>query len=134
MLTTTTFVMIKPDGVRNGLIGKIISRIEDKGLDIIYIDFGIPNEMMVDDLYAEHLGKEFYNRNKTHIMSGNIVRMLVQGEDVIHVMRTLVGDAMCPKPGTIRGDYATSVTHNVVHASADEAAALIEINLVDIYK
>jgi nucleoside-diphosphate kinase len=126
-----TFVMIKPDGVQRGLIGKILSRFEEKGFKIVAAKFGILSEVIVDKHYEEHLVKPFYPGMKTYITSGPVFRFVLEGGNVIETVRKMNG-ATNPgeaTPGTIRGDYAISIGKNVIHASDTHESAIREIGI-----
>lgn len=105
MATQKTFVMIKPDGVRRKLIGEIVGRIERKGLRIAAMKMVKIDRETANKLYEEHIGKSFFNELVSYITSGPVVCMVVEGDEAVRVMRTLIG-ATDPKeasPGTIRG-------------------------------
>jgi len=114
-----TFVAIKPDGVKRGLIGKIIERFENRGYKIVGLKMLHPTLEMAEKHYAEHVGKPFYPRLVRYITSGPIIAMAIEGIDVIHGARQLMG---VTKPGdaqagTIRADFAQIQEFNVVHGS-----------------
>lgn len=126
-----TFVMIKPDGVKRKLIGEIITRIEKKGYQITAIKMLEISEDLAREHYAEHVGKPFFDELIRFIMSGPVVAMVVEGEGVVKGISDMVG-ATNPKeakPGTIRFDYATSITQNVIHRSDSVEKAEREIKL-----
>jgi nucleoside-diphosphate kinase len=123
--------MIKPDGVQRGLIGKILSRFEEKGFKIVAAKFGILSETIVDKHYEEHLVKTFYSGMKMYITSGPVFRFVLEGDNVIETLRKMNG-ATNPReaaPGTIRGDYAISIGKNVIHASDSHESAIREIGI-----
>jgi len=126
-----TFFMIKPDGVQRGLVGKIIQRIEEKGLKIVAMKFKqLPIEV-AEEHYAEHVGKPFFQDLVDFITSGPAVPMVVEGEGTISEVRRINGatnpaEAM---PGTIRGDFGLDVGRNVVHGSDSPESAAREIAL-----
>jgi nucleoside-diphosphate kinase len=125
-----TFMMIKPDGVRRKLVGDIISRIEKKGLEISKLKLLTIDERLASIHYAEHKEKPFYDSLIKFITSGPVVAFVVEGDDVVEIIRKLAGktnpkDAMY---GTIRGDYAFNLTENVVHTSDSLESADREIN------
>ena len=125
----STFVMVKPDGVSRGLTGEIISRLERKGLELRQIRALSVVEDLARTHYAEHVEKGFFPELLEFITSGPVVAMEWAGEDVVSVVRTLVG-ATDPKqaaPGTIRGDYGLAVTQNLVHASDSPESAEREL-------
>ena len=131
MATERTFAMVKPDGVKRGLVGEILSRIEAKGYRIGGMKcMTIPRET-AERHYGEHKGKPFYESLVVFITSGPVVAMVLEGEGAIAGWRTMMGatnpaDAV---PGSIRGDFATSIDENVVHGSDAPATAEREIGI-----
>ncbi|MBC8587893.1 nucleoside-diphosphate kinase [Paratissierella segnis] len=126
-----TFIMIKPDGVERGLIGEIIGRIEKKGYKITKAKLITPDIDTVENHYVEHKDKPFFRKLVDFITSGKVMAMEVEGENVIQVMRLMVGDKD-PKvalPGTIRGDFTNTTTKNIVHASDSEESAQRELEI-----
>ncbi len=132
MAKERTFVMIKPDGVRRGLIGEIISRIERKGLKIVAMKMVKMSREKAEELYAEHKGKHFFEELISYVTSGPVVAMVVEGESAVSVMRKLIGptDGREAPPGTIRGDFALSKSENVIHASDSVEKAEREIKVL----
>ncbi|NMC26925.1 MAG: nucleoside-diphosphate kinase [Syntrophomonadaceae bacterium] len=126
-----TFAMIKPDGVRRGLIGEIIGRLEKKGIHIVALKSMVISRELAAAHYAEHLGKPFFEGLLDFITTGPVVAMVLEGENVIEAVRTLMGvtDPQKASPGTIRGDLAMSMAHNVMHGSDSPASAAREIKL-----
>ncbi len=121
-----TFVICKPDAVERGLVGEIVSRFERKGLKIAALELRQLDEATLERHYAEHVGKPFYGDLVAFMSRSPAVVMVVEGpEDTFAIVRTLMGPtnpASAP-PGTIRGDYGTIMTENLVHGSdADESA------------
>ena len=114
-----TFIMIKSDGVARGLMGEIIRRIERKGFKITRAQLLSPPRELVEKHYEEHRGKPFFEELVDYILEGPVMAMEVQGNDVMAVMRSIMGDKDPLKaiPGTIRGDYANTVTRNLIHGS-----------------
>ena len=114
-----TFVAIKPDGVKRGLVGKIISRFEDKGFKIIGLKLLQVTAEQAAAHYEEHLGKPFYPRLVHYITGGPIVAMVVEGYNAVASVRHLVGatDPSDADVGTIRADFAQLKEYNVIHAS-----------------
>jgi len=124
-----TFMMVKPDGVKRKLVGDIIGRIEKKGLEISKMKLMTIDERLASIHYAEHKEKPFYHSLIEFITSGPVVAFVVEGNDVVEIIRKLAGktnpkDAMY---GTIRGDYAFDLTENVVHTSDSLESAKREI-------
>lgn len=122
-------VIIKPDGVRRGLIGNIISRFENKGFTISKMRFVSPTKEILRKHYSEHSEKVFFGAMIEFMTSGPVVVMVMNGD--IKVARSIVG-ATVPwdaSPGTIRGDYANTVRENLVHCSDTSENARREIKL-----
>lgn len=126
-----TFIMIKPDGVKRALIGEIISRIEKKGYKITKAMLFKPSEELVKEHYIEHKDKPFYGELTEYIAEEEVMAMEVEGENVIEVLRLIIGDKNPRKanPGTIRGDFANSLTENIIHGSDSEESARRELKL-----
>ena len=126
-----TFAMIKPDGVQRGLVGEVISRWEKRGIRIIALKSMRITRELAGQHYAEHRDRPFFADLVDFITSGPVVPMVLEGENVIAVVRTMMG-ATDPKeaaPGTIRGDLAMSIDQNVIHGSDSPASAAREIGL-----
>jgi nucleoside-diphosphate kinase len=126
-----TLLIIKPDGVSRGLIGEITSRVERKGFTISEIKMMRMDEQLARKHYSEHEGKNFFRDLVFYITSGKVVVMIVEGENAIESVRTLVGstDPKDALPGSIRGDLAVEIGRNIVHASDSPASAKREIKL-----
>ncbi|AEB94140.1 nucleoside diphosphate kinase [Metallosphaera cuprina Ar-4] len=123
--------MIKPDGVKRRLVGEIVARIERKGLNIVSMKMVKIDRNTAEKLYEEHKGKSFFNELVSYITSGPVVCMVIEGDEAVKVMRTLIGstDPKEASPGTIRGDLAMSKGENVIHASDAEEKAKKEMSL-----
>ena len=126
-----TLVLIKPDAVRRGLVGRIIGRFEVKGLTIAAMVQRSMDPALADAHYADHVEKPFYPPLKTFMTSGPLIAMVLDGDEAIDVVRTLVGatDGRKAAAGTIRGDLALSNRENLVHASDSPESAAREIGL-----
>ena len=126
-MSNRTLVLLKPDAVERGLIGAITSRFETKGLRIAAMELRTLDADILARHYEEHVGKGFYSELITLMARGPVVAMAVEGpEDTWEIVRAMMG-ATNPRtaaPGTIRGDYGTLFTENLVHGSdsADSAA------------
>jgi len=131
MALERTLVLIKPDGVRRGLVGEIISRFERLGLRIIAMRLLRVDEDLASRHYQEHLEKPFYPELVSFITSGEVVAMVLEGESAISLVRKLMGptDPLDAPPGTIRGDYAVGITENIVHGSDGTESATREVSL-----
>jgi len=127
-----TLLMIKPDGVEAKITGEVISRVERKGLKIVAIKKFLFTRELAEKFYAVHKNKPFFNELIEYITSGEVVALLVEGESAIKVVRNLVGptDSTIAPPGTIRGDFGTSIQRNVVHASDSPESSQYEIKLI----
>jgi Nucleoside diphosphate kinase len=131
MAVQRTFVMIKPDGVRRGLIGDIISRFERRGMKIVAMKMVKIDRALAERLYEEHKGKSFFEELISYVTSGPVVAMVIEADEAVSVVRKMIG-ATDPKealPGTIRGDYALSKAENVIHASDSPEKASREISI-----
>lgn len=126
-----TFVAIKPDGVKRGLIGRIIQRFEDKSYKIAAIKMMNVSQELAAKHYEEHFGKPFYPDLIRFITSGPIVAMVVEGNNAIKGVRHIVGATRPDEAdvGSIRGDFSSFSTMNLIHASDCEVSAQRELNL-----
>ncbi len=130
-MSERTLVLIKPDGVRRGLAGEVLARIERKGLRIVAMDMRVVGKDLAETHYAEHTGKPFYGSLVDFITSGALVALVVEGPRAIEAFRALAGatDPVKAAPGTIRGDYALEVQDNIVHGSDSPDSAEREIKI-----
>ena len=130
-----TLILVKPDGVRRSLVGEVISRVEDKGYQVVALKMITPTRDILAKHYAEHEGKPFYEPLLEFMLSGPIVSMIAEGNRVIEGFRKLAGttDPTTAEPGTIRGDLArdqgTKVVQNIVHGSDSPESAEREISI-----
>lgn len=124
-----TLSIIKPDGVRKGLIGKIIDRFESKGIIIVAMKMLSLSESEASAFYTEHNGKPFFANLIRFMTSGPIVVSVLEGKGVVSLNRELMGHTDPKKAGngTIRGDFATIIDENVVHGSDSLSSAKREI-------
>ena len=133
MSSEKTLILVKPDGVRRGLVGEVISRIEKKGYSVTALRMLQADRALLEKHYAEHKGKPFYEPLLEFMGSGPIVAMVAEGNRVIEGFRSLAGatDPTVAAPGTIRGDLArdqgTKVVQNIVHGSDSPESAAREI-------
>jgi len=130
-LPERTLVLIKPDGVRRGIIGAVISRIEHKGLSIVAMDLRTLDRETATSHYAEHEGKPFFEPVLSFITSGPLVALVAEGPRAVAAFRGLAGatDPVQATPGTIRGDHALEVGENVVHGSDSAESAQREMKI-----
>jgi nucleoside-diphosphate kinase len=127
----TTLVICKPDAVRRGLVGEILSRIERKGLRIDDLKMMTVDRDLAERHYGEHREKPFFGELVAFITGGPVVVARVTGRDAVPVVRTLMGatDPAASAPGTIRGDLALTVTDNLIHGSDSPESAERELGL-----
>ncbi|HPN30313.1 MAG TPA: nucleoside-diphosphate kinase [bacterium] len=125
-----TLSIIKPDGVRQNVIGEVITRLERNKIEIKEMKMLRLSREKAEGFYAVHKGKPFFNTLVEFMTSGRIVVMVLEGEEVITRYRTIMGATDYTKalPGTIRAEYATGMTENIVHGSDSPENAEIEIN------
>lgn len=131
ILKEKTFVMLKPDAVKRKLIGRIIQRFEDKGLEIIEMKMLTISRKLAEKHYEEHKDKDFFESLVEFITSGKVVAMVVEGERAVSVVRKMIGktNPLEADVGTIRGDFGFSTPDNLIHASDSEDSAKREIDL-----
>lgn len=124
-----TLLFVKPDGVRRGLVGEIIGRFERKGLKLVGLKMLQVTPELAKKHYEEHVNKPFYPELEQFILSGPIVAMVLEGNDVVALTRAMMGKTKHTEaaPGTIRGDFAFSTTENLIHGSDSPERAAIEI-------
>ena len=124
-----TFIMLKPDVLKRGLMGAIISRIEDQNYFIERAQVMELDKQMVAHHYAHLLNEDFYPELESYMLSGPVFAMVVTGDNVIDGMRKIIGatDPRAAAPHTIRADFARNVTENAIHGSDTEENAAIEI-------
>src|SRR6267154_3623248 len=126
-----TLIIVKPEGVQRGLIGNVITRIEQRGLKIVGLKLLQITPELAEQHYGVHKGKPFYPGLGKHITSGPVVVGVVEGPEAISVVRTTMGATNPAEaiPGTIRGDYALEIGFNIIHGSDGPETAVQEINL-----
>jgi len=131
MTKERTFVMIKPDAIQRGLIGGIINRFENKGIKIVAMKMVSVDRDLAEKHYGIHKGKPFFEPTVSYIMSTPVVAMVLEGNDIIKMIRTIIGktDPMKAEMGTIRGDYCQFIGRNIVHGSDSKESADHEIDL-----
>ena len=131
-MSERTLVLLKPDAVERGLVGEIVSRFESKGLRLVAMELRTLGTDVLAAHYAEHVDKPFYGDLVAFMSRGPVVAMVVQGpSDTWEIVRSMMG-ATNPRqsaPGTIRGDYGTEMTENLVHGSDSAESAAREIGI-----
>ena len=130
-MSERTLVLVKPDGVRRGLVGQILSRFESKGFTIEAMKLQTVDKQQADQHYAEHVEKAWYPELREFITSGPLVALILSGDEAITVVRGIVGatDGRKAAPGTVRGDFSLSNQENLIHASDGPESAAREIAL-----
>jgi nucleoside-diphosphate kinase len=134
-MTQRTLVLVKPDGVRRGLTGEVVRRIEAKGYRLVALELRDATPELLAEHYAEHEGKPFYEPLVQFMLSGPVAAMVLEGERCIEGFRSLAGatDPTGAAPGTIRGDlgrdWGEAVQQNIVHGSDGEESAAREIGI-----
>ncbi|KGM12846.1 nucleoside-diphosphate kinase [Cellulomonas bogoriensis] len=130
-----TLVLVKPDGVRRGLVGEVLRRVESKGYTLVALEMRTADGELLGAHYAEHEGKPFFGPLVEFMASGPVVAVVVEGHRAIEGFRSLAGstDPTSAAPGTIRGDlgrdWGVAVTQNLVHGSDSPESAAREIGL-----
>jgi nucleoside-diphosphate kinase len=126
-----TLVLLKPDAVRRGLVGNILSRFEAKGLSIVALELRSIDAAQADEHYADHVEKDFYPPLRDFVTSGPMLAAVLEGDEAIEVVRALNGatDGRKAAPGTIRGDLSLSNRENLVHGSDSPESADREIKI-----
>lgn len=130
-MSQRTLLLIKPDAVRRGLVGQVLSRFEAKGLSIVAMDLRTIGVEQADQHYAEHLERDFYPPLRAFVTSGPMVAAVLEGDEAVEVVRAINGatDGRKAAPGTLRGDLSLSNRENLVHGSDSPASAEREIKL-----
>ena len=128
-MSQRTLVLIKPDAVRRGLTGAILSRFESKGLTIVALEQRTIDAAQADAHYAEHVDQPWYPPLREFAISGPLVALVLEGDEAVDVVRALNGatDGRKAAPGTIRGDLSLSNRENLVHGSDSSESAEREI-------
>jgi len=131
MTRERTFVMLKPDCIKRGLIGEVIGRIEQKGWRIVDAGTRILDAAFLYSFYAHIKEQPFFLEVFDYMLSGTVLGLIVEGEGVVSGMRRITGPTYIDEapPGTIRGDFATSSTNSLIHASHNEENAETECRI-----
>lgn len=130
-MSERTLVLVKPDGVRRGLAGEVLSRLERKGLTLVGLELRTLDRATAEAHYAEHTEKPFFGELVDFITSGPLVAMAVEGPRAVDAVRTLMGvtDPVKANPGSLRGDFALEIGQNLVHGSDSPISAAREVEL-----
>jgi nucleoside-diphosphate kinase len=128
-MTQRTLVLLKPDTVRRGLAGEVLSRFEAKGLTIVAMELRQIDGEVADQHYAVHVERDFYPPLREFVTSGPLVSVVLEGDEAVEVVRAINGatDGRKAAPGTIRGDFSLSNRENLVHGSDSPESAAREI-------
>jgi nucleoside-diphosphate kinase len=130
-MSERTLVLLKPDTVRRGLVGEVVSRFEAKGLTIVRMELRTIDGELADQHYAEHVERDFYPPLRDFVTSGPLISMVLEGDEAIAVVRAIAGatDGRKAAPGTIRGDLSLSNRENLVHGSDSAESAERELGI-----
>lgn len=131
MAVESTLLIVKPDAVKRGLVGEVLRRVEVKGLRIEEMRLMRIDRDLAEEHYGEHRDKPFFGELVEFITSGPVVVARVKGEQAVPMLRALMGptDPASAAPGTIRGDFGTIITENLVHGSDSSTSAERELKL-----
>ncbi len=130
-MTERTLVLVKPDGVRRGLVGEVVTRLERKGLTLVALELRTLSRETAEEHYGEHRERPFFGELVDFITGGPLVALVVEGPRAVEAVRTLMGvtDPVKSAPGSLRGDYALEIGQNLVHGSDSPESAQREIGI-----
>ena len=131
MATERTLVLVKPDGVRRGLVGEVVGRLESKGLKLVALELRTLDRATAEQHYAEHAARPFFGELVDFITGGPLVALVVEGPNAVAGTRRLMGvtNPVEASPGSIRGDFALEIGQNLVHGSDSPESAAREIGI-----
>ena len=131
MAAERTLILVKPDGVRRGLVGEVVSRIERKGLTLVALEMRTLERSVAEQHYAEHTERPFFGELVDFITGGPLAAMVVEGPRAVEACRALIGatDPVKSAPGTIRGDFALEIGENLVHGSDSPESGVREVGI-----
>ena len=131
MATERTLVLVKPDGVRRGLAGEVIRRLEQKGLTLVRLELRTLERATAEEHYAEHRERPFFGDLVEFITGGPLVALVVEGPNAVAAVRRMMGvtNPVEATPGSLRGDYALEIGQNLVHGSDSPESAAREIGI-----
>ncbi len=126
-----TFIMIKPDGVSRGLVGQVLQRFESRGFFLVGMKLVKPSKDVFERHYEEHKARPFFPSLLSYVMTGPVVAMVFQGQDVVRASRKMIGETkpLESNPGTIRGDFCIDMGRNLIHGSDSIESAKREIGI-----
>ena len=130
-MSERTLVLVKPDGVRRGLVGEVVTRLERKGLTLVALELRTLARETAEEHYGEHRERPFFGELVDFITGGPLVALVVEGPRAVEAVRTLMGvtDPVKSAPGSLRGDYALEIGQNLVHGSDSPESAEREIEI-----
>ncbi|GAA0970745.1 MULTISPECIES: nucleoside-diphosphate kinase [Actinocorallia] len=130
-MSERTLILVKPDGVRKGVVGEVVSRIERKGLKLVALELRTLPREVAEEHYAEHSERPFFGELVEFITGGPLVALVAEGPHAIKAFRSLAGatNPVEAGPGTIRGDFALEIGENIVHGSDSPESAAREIKI-----
>ncbi len=131
LMSERTLILVKPDGVARGLVGQVLLRLERRGYRLVALELRTLDVNTAEQHYGEHRGKPFFDELVAFVTSGPLVAAVAEGPGVIGAWRTMMGatDPKVAEPGTVRGDFAIEMSHNVSHGSDSPESADREIGL-----
>jgi nucleoside-diphosphate kinase len=132
MVTKQTLVVIKPDGFKRQLTGKILSRFEEKGFQIKNLQSYNFTKEKAQDFYSVHKNKPFFDELVSFISSGTVVACILEGNNAVETVRIMIGSTKSfeAAPGTIRGDFGLGFTDNIIHASDSPESFIKESSVI----
>ena len=131
MTAERTLILVKPDGVRRGLVGEIVGRLERKGLTLVALELRTLDRATAEKHYAEHVERPFFGELVEFITGGPLVAIVAEGPRAVEAARGLIGatDPVKLAPGTIRGDFALEIGENLVHGSDSPESGVREVGI-----
>ena len=132
MVTEKTLIVVKPDGFKRHLTGKILSRFEDKGLQIRDLKLFNFTQKKAEQFYSIHQAKPFFKELVSFISSDTVIACILEGNNAINTVRTMIGSTKSfeAAPGTIRGDFGLGLTDNIIHASDSSESFIKESQVI----
>ncbi|MGB9002571.1 MAG: nucleoside-diphosphate kinase [Nitrosotalea sp.] len=131
-MTEQTLFIVKPDGVERKIAGKIISRFEKKGFNIVKLKMFTFTKQMAEEFYSDHKSKPFFGELVSFITSGRVVAAVIEGNNAIATTRLMIGSTKSfdAAPGTIRGDFGLGISDNIIHASDSKESFEKEVAVI----
>ena len=131
-MTEQTLFIVKPDGVERKIAGKIISRFEKKGFNIVKLKMFTFTKQMAEEFYSDHKSKPFFGELVSFITSGRVVAAVIEGNNAIATTRLMIGSTKSfeATPGTIRGDFGLGISDNIIHASDSKESFEKEVTVI----